>query len=250
MCQPRTSTLGSLWECCRCGYKNNSLEFCRHCNHVVCERLPAPGIDLLVVGCPRSGTKYAARLLQEAGAEVGHEWLFRSGLVSCHMTVEHHRWRVPGYDGRFFNLKHSLFRHVYHQVREPLATISSLRHWVREPWAQLFLQVAEETAGIKVEQPPLDLAMEIYYRWNLAAEAVATHTYRVEDLGPSSPASDMLGQAVRIHVGVEHYAAVPRDVNKTEYRKRPLTWKELAMASRHLAARCQEMGRRYGYRSG
>lgn len=242
--------MGVLWECCKCGYTNNYLEFCRQCDHVVCERMPGTDIPLLVIGCPRSATKYTAQLLQEAGAQVGHEWLFADGLVSCHLTVEHARWRVPGYDGRYFNLRHSLFRRILHQVREPLATIASLRHWVREPWAQLFLQVAEGVTTARIEQSPLELAMRIYVDWNYLAETVAERTYCVEKLVAGSATSEFLAEAAGVDLCLKHYAKVPTNVNRTEGGKKRLTWDELAECSRSLAARCQEMGRRYGYKSG
>lgn len=248
MCRYHATSLGTLWICCRCGYHTNSLEFCRQCDHIVCAKSPPDKIPLLVIGCPRSGTKYTATLLQQAGGQVGHEWLFADGLVSCHLTVEHNRWRVPSFDGRFTLPRHVHFARILHQIRAPLPTINSLRHWVREPWAALFLEVAAEVTTARSEQDPRELAMRIYLEWNTLAQSVAAASYRVEDLAPDTPALAMVTNALYgIHVGPEHFAEVPPNTNATEGRRARLTWGELRDVNHTLAASCHALGARYGY---
>jgi len=249
MCLSRPNGAGALWTCCICGYQTNSRDFCTSCDRIVCEKIPGGDIPLLVVGCPRSGTKYAAQILQVAGAEVGHEWLHAHGIVSCHMTVESPRWRIPSFDGRYCNLKHHLFKGILHQVREPLATIRSLCMWLRQPWAQLLLQVAETWTTARIDHCNQELAMRLYCDWNLLGSAISEWTYRVEDIAPGT---EFEARVKRVIPGFslrdEHIGVVPKNSNKTEGTLKPLDWAQLEEVQPVMADQCKRLGRRYGYK--
>src|SRR5688572_17821987 len=75
--------------------------------------------DILVTGCPRSGTKYMALLLQAYGLDVGHEEMGARGISSFSLAV-------TSEDGPWGPTRERYrFARVVHLVREPLATIAS-----------------------------------------------------------------------------------------------------------------------------
>jgi len=125
---------------------------------------------LLITGCGRSGTKYASFALQRLGLDVPHERLGRDGISSWTMAVpaESRPYGPPS--------SQVSFQHVFHQVREPLATISSCMTFNEESWDFICRHV---------ECPPfapvLTKAATYWLLWNEKAEEIATWRYRIED---------------------------------------------------------------------
>lgn len=76
---------------------------------------------LLVTGCAASGTTYISKLLRESGLEIGHENFLKDGISSWYMAVDSEN--KPPYGP---SSKGLYFKHVFHQVRNPLDVISSL----------------------------------------------------------------------------------------------------------------------------
>ena len=128
---------------------------------------------VLITGCARSGTTYTAKLLQEGGLRVGHERVRRSGLCSWDLAVdpEEGRWHVRR--GQY------QFAHIFHQVRHPLKTISSV--YSTEDGAS-WNYIRSQLPQILDTDSHLLKCAKYWYYWNLAAEKRAEWTYRLEDL--------------------------------------------------------------------
>ena len=128
---------------------------------------------LLVTGCARSGTGYIAKVLQKCGLDVGHERLGAEGISSWVMAVESifSPWGPPRH-----NLK---FKHIFHQVRDPLKVISST-YMTEGPqsWAYIIQHIPQ----IKWNDSFVVKSAKYWYYWNLKAAECAEWTYRVEDL--------------------------------------------------------------------
>lgn len=78
--------------------------------------------DVLVVGHPKSGTGYMAKLLQAHGLGVGHERMGRNGIASWMFAAV--TTSVPhSFDGSARALFE--FHYVLHVVRHPLPVIAS-----------------------------------------------------------------------------------------------------------------------------
>jgi hypothetical protein len=125
---------------------------------------------LLITGCGRSGTKYAAFALQRLGLEVPHERLGRDGISSWTMAVaaESRPYGPPSSEVSF--------QHIFHQVREPLATIASCMTFNNESWDFICRHVECPRRA-----PLLIKAATYWLLWNKKAEEIATWRYRIED---------------------------------------------------------------------
>jgi hypothetical protein len=220
-------------------------------------------LHLLVTGCGRSGTKYTAFLLQQLGIDAPHERLGRDGICSWTMAVysETRRYGPPS--------SRVSFREVFHQVRDPLAVISSAVTLRAESWDFIRRHIDCPDAAI-----PIVRAAHYWVLWNEQAERVATWRYRVEDLDNS------FGEfCARIGVKPDAalIAAIPRDFNtrhsgralhlaeelcrrlglNTPRRLRtvlsrprrlaPVSWEMLRALDSALCARVQAKAAFYGY---
>ena len=128
---------------------------------------------LLITGCARSGTSDISKLLGETGLRVGHERVRRNGVCSWDLAVdpEEGRWKIK--KGQY------KFAHIFHQVRHPLKTISSVYSTEDEDsWNYIMKHLKE----IDPEDSHLIKCAKYWYYWNLQAEKRAEWTYRIEDI--------------------------------------------------------------------
>jgi len=92
-------------------------------------------LDFLIVGHPRSGTRYMSELFTSFGLQVGHEKYGRYGTSSWLLAVESEEypqfyWQSNGEPSNNPKDRRSDFdyRHIIHVVRDPLKTIASTMH--------------------------------------------------------------------------------------------------------------------------
>ncbi len=209
---------------------------------------------LLIIGCARSGTTYTHKAWKECGLKLGHEFVDEGGSATHWFAVDatwHSKWtdkkahvgeRRSDYE----------FEHIWHQVRAPLVTITSNfftmtsdhRKWLHEQFPGDF------HPGLS----KLYFAMAYYYRWNMACEAYAQRTYRVEDL------DELWGRMTKELLGEEK--AMPelnRQMNRQMRWGKPFvdkvaikaapdfTWEQLEAEDLILATRIRELASRYSY---
>ncbi len=136
---------------------------------------PLLGIEerfLLITGCGRSGTQYTHDFLNKSGLQVGFEVVREHGSVSWLLTSEA-SWAPWGPLRKDFK-----FKHVFHQVRDPLKVIQSFYNVTpRATWEW----VAETIKEININDPDLVKCAKYWIHWNLLAESKAEWTYRIED---------------------------------------------------------------------
>jgi len=79
--------------------------------------------DILVLGHPRGGTGYMAKLLQQLGLDVRHEKNGKHGTANWMYAArsEYKPWNAQDNTQRYF-------RHVLHVIREPISCIASVAH--------------------------------------------------------------------------------------------------------------------------
>jgi len=128
---------------------------------------------LLITGCARSGTYYITNILKRCGYKIGHEFIKKDGACSWEMAVD--TKKAPWDHGR----NGYRFKHIFHQVRDPLKVIGSL--YSSEP-PQSFEFFREHIPEIKPGDSRLTQCAKYWYYWNLLAEAQAEWTYRIEEL--------------------------------------------------------------------
>lgn len=112
--------------------------------------------QFLVVGHPRSGTGYAAWLLQQRGFDVGHERMGEHGTSSWLFAV--HQGPYPF---TFDNTCRDRFKfeQVIHIIREPVAAIASVFH--TEHGSEEF-----RSRYLTLYGDPLTRAVQSYIGWN------------------------------------------------------------------------------------
>src|SRR5262245_26173589 len=135
---------------------------------------------VLFTGCPRSGMAYISTVFQKCGLDVRHETPGGTGIASWLLTVPLDN--VPA-RGKFYThyvpgLNQYRFQHIFHQVRDPLKTISSIAQDFRGSWQFISDLIPE----IDPYHHPLYNSVKFWYYWNLKAEKLAEYTYRVEDI--------------------------------------------------------------------
>ena len=170
---------------------------------------------LLVTGCARSGTAYIAKVLTRAGLQFGHESMRRDGLSCWTMTVESN-WSPWGPLRK--NIK---FAHIFHQIRDPLKTISSV--YSREPpvsWKYIMEHVPE----IHEDDSRLVKSAKYWYYWNLKAAKIAEWSYRIEDL---PEVWEELQERLAINLDGTGLKEVPTNTNTCGNYTRKVTWEDL-----------------------
>jgi hypothetical protein len=188
----------------------------------------------LITGCGRSGTKYISRVLSSGGLDIGHEIMGKDGIASWLLGVDADS--VPwGPRRRDFQ-----FRTILHQVRHPLAVISSMQTCAQVSWSFICRHVRCEL------EEPLALRCAKYWRyWNEQIESEADWRYRIEDV---QIIRDELCERTGCRVSQAVLAVVPRNINSRQDAYKALDWNTLRSLDAPLCLAIQEQAVRYGYR--
>lgn len=119
---------------------------------------------LLVAAFPRSGTKYTAGILQQAGLDINHEVLREDGSVS---------WFHILFDNEI------KYQHIFHQTRHPLDAISS-----SQELPDSFFDYMARYAPVPKFEKASSLVQRAYawIGWNRFISNKAEFHFRVEDL--------------------------------------------------------------------
>ena len=215
------------------------------------------GERILLTGCGRSGTSYTATLLSALDVRCGHELVFRlpeivRGEVSWpdDLPAESSWLAAP-----FLDLLPAGTR-IWHQVREPLAVLRSLRRVGLFEKPGPFRTFVVEHLGAELESAsPLEAGLIYWDRWNAlveeraAASGLAYSRHRLEDLEPAV-LSELLASAghFRSPAEIEERQQRVRSDRNTRGDKSTdaaLTWASLpdSAAKEAVTARA----RSYGY---
>jgi hypothetical protein len=152
---------------------------------------------LLITGCGRSGTLYAAEVWRSLGLDIRHErpipphgCMGRDGAASWFMTVDDPNPPFgPGTKGYKFDF-------VLHVVRYPLKVIASVAQFILQkgsPSPEYIERHAPETRltfaerTLEPKQQFILRAARYWYHWNLLAQTRADETVQVEQLVPALP---------------------------------------------------------------
>lgn len=196
-----------------------------------------PERRVLVVGHPRSGTKYTAHLLQKCGLDVHHERLGADGMVSW-MAATDLNERPPFGDRT--TRRDASWQTCILVVRHPLNVLASAVHTENtnaKSWA-FRLQAVRRVRRINEAANKYAQAVEVLLGWDqLAQLAGVNHVVRVEDAADTLPSL----------LGVDPPVSPP--ASTTNHRDhQPLTWPELEpYLTPALAAELRSYADRLGY---
>lgn len=192
---------------------------------------------LLITGCGRSGSRYTATLLNRLGLRVGHEELHADGEI--------------GWKGlrKLLSGERIDFNVILHQVRDPIATISSLRTHC----CGLLKDVSRffpTRSSLDGSNGNLHRCMEYWYEWNLLAESRAIWTYRIEEL---PQVFDTFCELLGVSANRAALDALPTNINTrrtrrfAKFQRDTVNWDTLESIDRPLTTKIHELAVRYGY---
>lgn len=212
---------------------------------------------LLVTGCGRSGTAYAALVWRALGLDVRHEMptpphgtMGADGAASWYMAVDDpHPPYGPSAADYAFDL-------VVHQVRHPLLVVPSVAQFVLNnppSWRYIRRNAPQVRPRVRDRLRPrtdrlLLTAMRYWYHWNLLAARKAHDTVTLEQLPSALPRlCDRLG----IPFDPAAVASVPSTVNeRSHYVDGPrwtVTWPDLDRLDASLGPAIRHLAGSYGY---
>ncbi len=189
---------------------------------------------LLVTGCARSGTRYTALLFSECGLDIQHEKMGRDGISCWTMAVKYQRspWGPP--------VNCYKFKHIFHQVRDPLLTIASVYVCETNSWNFICQHIPE----IDRKDSLLVKSAKYWYYWNLKTEEIAEITYRVEDIDQVLPE---LGMLLDFSFDSSFLQEIPKNINHRNGALH-LTWDDLKHElPSDLYEKIISLSKHYGY---
>jgi hypothetical protein len=143
----------------------------------------------VVTGCPRSGTKYTARLFRTLGISCGHEAVFGTGQGEAREPID---WSGFVGDSSWLAVPCLPLDGVIvlHQVRDPLEFARSIAGigFLDDPdpprltRKQRVAVVRRYAPEVFEPETPVERAALFWDAWNRRAETHAAITYRLEDL--------------------------------------------------------------------
>lgn len=194
---------------------------------------------LLVIGCPRSGTRSFARMLQNAGVRVGHERVGIHGTVSSYFAVDDDYYQGPHQATRD-RLSAFRFEHLWHIVRDPLATISSISFGMPPSWwdwQRRHTWIDREKIGA------LGAACEFVLKWtDICEKANPEWVVRIEDWKEKWP-------EVARRLGIEVEPLPDFSKANALHPKPKLTYDILSEREPVYVERIRKLASRYGYDS-
>lgn len=191
---------------------------------------------ILVTGCARSGTTFMAEVLKISGLEVGHEFYRSDGIVSWTMAVESDRtpWGPP--------YKEGAFKHIFHQVRDPLKSIASIiATEPKESWDFIKSFIPQ----IQNSDSRLVKAIKYWIHWNRFAEQKAEMTYQIEQL-PHVLVE--IGERIGYALHPSILDSIPKNTNHRNDYEYLYTWSDLQeILPDDLFQELWDLAAHYGY---
>lgn len=195
---------------------------------------------LLIIGCGRSGTTYASKLLLDNGLDVRHERVGRDGIAAGELSARHSKaysWSMKG-----VSIQETWERatHVFHQVRAPLPAIISAGIITRMGGWRFIEQSLPSVWHLN----PIIRAMRYWLFWNEMCEENAQWTYLLEE--PQALCTEVSKISGRVIVPQPD---IETNCNTRRGRIPYPTWtvKDLEREDRGLYWRIQEKALKYGY---
>lgn len=190
---------------------------------------------LVITGCGRAGTTFSAQALRSEGINIGHERLRKDGISSWYLVSGERN--VPL--GPSMADLDSIPKVVVHQVREPLAAISSIQVLGGPSWRFIANEVSIDADADSI----LLKSMKYYYYWNRMAEKISDHRVRAEYF--EEDISYVLSTMKRSErLGTLKVSANDR-INTRRHTR--VTWEEMRREDSVLCLKIQNMAREYRY---
>jgi len=177
---------------------------------------------IILTGTARSGTTYISRVFQSLGLDIRHEKYGEKGISAFQLAP-------------FL----SFYRHalIIHQVREPLACISSIQTIRSRTWRRVACFLSDLS-----EENYISCCMRYWLDWNAMIEPHACYRYQVEKI-------EEHWEWLCEHVGIPkcELPAIPTDTNSRKHLYEGLTWEDIREADEELYDSIRYKAQEYGY---
>jgi hypothetical protein len=191
---------------------------------------------ILIIGCGRSGTRYASKVLRNCGLKIGHEREAGEDGMTSWMSIAKPE-ELEAFDV------------IFHQVREPLGVIASFKTVMKRTWRT----IAEVEPRISLEDSLLLRSMKYWLYWNQLCEEKAVKTYRVENMMKELP--DIL-KAIDVGMTDEMRKKASNVPTNDHTRQKghkvsdtyeAVTWDDLECEDIIICTQIRDQAIRYGY---
>ena len=194
---------------------------------------------LLITGTPRSATVYTTNLLQSHGMSIQNDWANprQHGSVSWIFAFEDDNNFGPARTGG------GTFRHVLHQLKDPLDSIASMCTEPIFDGESAFLQRHVYMPSF-YEQPQSKAraALEFWVEWHDYLKKMKLPAYKVENV----TAESIFEQSGLESAYREEAEQVSSATNSREHRP-SFSWQELYTLDPRMATRAWKLAREFGY---
>eukprot|EP00051_Salpingoeca_urceolata_P010446 m.127787 g.127787 ORF g.127787 m.127787 type:complete len:345 (-) comp16717_c0_seq2:904-1938(-) len=199
---------------------------------------------LLVTCTPRSGSVFTHVILRKLGYDMANDWApagpGKDGVVS---------WIFGVRDAVGFGPEHlngARFRAVVHQVREPLASVTSM---CTEPMETREAPFLARHISIKGPGGRLGNALRFFVQWHEHLDRAGLYTYRFDDLRQALPAITRLAG---LHPPTDE--AIAQAISRTpttnhRSHRTTVSWPELKRVDPVYAKRLWTLATRYGFQA-
>lgn len=196
---------------------------------------------LLITGTPRSATVFAQSTLRKHGMQIQDDWGgdMRDGRVSWIYAFED---KEPFGPRRSYGRK---FRHVLHQVKEPLGAITSMctEPITSEPSYFLFLKRHIPLNSSSEEPRSLSkMCLEFWVQWHTFLTNMKFPTYKIEDV----TMKDIFDISELGHLYIEEPLGNSRVKSNRRRHRTTFSWQDIYTIDPILAARAFELAHFYG----
>ena len=203
-----------------------------------CRSAPAKW-PLLITGTPRSATVFTTNLLKSHGMKVQNDW----GNPEEHGSVS---WIFAFEDKNNFGPARTgggTFKHVLHQVKDPLGSIASMCTEPIFDRESAFLQRHVYMPSFYEE--PLSqarAALEFWVEWHDYLKKMKLPTYKVENVTAES-----IFEQTELESVYHEKAPITSSATNSRNHRPPFTWQELYTLDPRMATRAWKLAREFGY---
>ena len=235
-----------------CGEYLRSTKFVEGCTHNNGRKFP-----ILISGVPRSGTMRTASLLQNLGIDIVHDFENVKSVGAVSWILAFRQENPYHYYGPVVFPAGDAFNHVFHQVREPLACITSIA--CTEPWYKTHYQnFVSSNVDLKTKlfknkngdlspQTKFGLSLRMFVQYHEFLDKISDLTFRMEDVNVTL--LKKIIQMANIEMPSEENFAklnLGEKINARRHRKK-ISWKDLFAIDKNYAKRAQKLALKYGY---
>lgn len=190
--------------------------------------------SLLITGCGRSGTTYICELLAKNGIHIGHEVEGEDGIASWPMTITDTKELCCG--SPIF--QDFVFKNIFHQVRNPVKTISSCLTISDSSWKYI-----KKHIPIGENDSKLIMSAKYWYCWNIIADSMSSFTYRIEDIENILPI--IILKASKGSLNMESINITSNKINARAHNEIKLI--DIKYEDRFLYKNIMDLAKKYGY---